>query len=171
MTSLLPWEPYPPLSFTATEPYCKCGSWIILPGPPTAQRPAGLQAQGRSRLCPALFFPSAPQSGAHRPSSKHHDGLWVSRGGLQWEGMAVVPQEPLRGSEMLTATVCVCRMGQAGRQDSQLREQCVGRTAAEPCAVGVRIHRDEPARPLHAPGEPVGRGRALESRGPLTRGV
>lgn len=34
------------LSFIATEPYCKCGSWLILPGRPTAQRPAGLQAQG-----------------------------------------------------------------------------------------------------------------------------
>lgn len=31
-----------PFLFTAPEPYCKCGSWLILPGTPTVQRPAGL---------------------------------------------------------------------------------------------------------------------------------
>lgn len=35
-----------PFSFIATEPYCKCGSRLIMAGPLTAQRSAGFQAQG-----------------------------------------------------------------------------------------------------------------------------
>ena len=40
----------------------------------------------------------------------------------------------------------------------------MGRTAAEPGAVRICIHRDEPARPLYAPGEWAARGRAIEPR-------
>lgn len=67
-------------------------------------------------------------------------------------------------SEMLMTAVCLLG-GQGGCQDSQLREQCVGRTAAELSAVGIRIHRDEPACPLYAPGEWAARGRAIEPGG------
>lgn len=37
---------YPIFFPIAIEPYCKCGSRLILPRTPTVQRPAGLQAQG-----------------------------------------------------------------------------------------------------------------------------
>lgn len=63
------------------------------------------------------------------------------------------PQQLVWVLEKFTAAVCLYWERQGGCQDSQLREQRVGRTAAEPGAVGIRVHRDEPACPLYAPGE------------------
>lgn len=63
---------------------------------------------------------------------------------------------------MLMRAACLCWGRQGGCQDSQLREQRVGRAAAEPGAVGVRVHWDEPARPLYAPGEWAAQSRAIE---------
>lgn len=73
-------------------------------------------------------------------------------------------QQLVWASEMLMTAICLCWGRQDGCQDSQLWEQRVGRTAAELSAVGIRIHRNEPACPLYAPGEWAVRGRAVEPR-------